>query len=59
LDQGRERLEGCFRDHPAGPAHTGREANHEALAYDGVIVRSPEVDTLMAVKTTPLGCGGA
>jgi hypothetical protein len=23
LDQGRKGLEGCFRDHPAGPTHTG------------------------------------
>ena len=29
------------------------EANHEAFAHDGTVARSPEVDALMALETTP------
>jgi malonyl-CoA decarboxylase len=29
------------------------EANHEAFAIDGTVVRSPDVDVLMAAATVP------
>src|ERR1700760_4155492 len=45
LDQGRKRLEGCFRDHPARPAHTGGQELDKlhAMAHggNGAVITEP------------------